>query len=412
MTAQRSVFPQPTRGFGLIELMIGILLGSILLLGLAVVFSASRTAYNTAQGSAEVQENGRFALDFLQRDARMVGHMGCVSDEARFLDPHPEFFSHFVVEPAPPALQVFTAAPFSERFDVSVQGYEASGSGPGVALVLPVGGAWSGGAPASNALPAGFPGAMPAPLAGSDILFLRFFGTDSAPVTAINTAAGTITAPAFAAQATAQPAGMYAIANCKNASVFEATGVGGGGVIAAAVGAQNLSGFSSLNGELYNPFAPEELTVYRGESMAYYVANGAAGTPSLFRVKYTSNPAAPVAEEIVEGIDNMQILYGRDTAGGTPDGAIDQYDTALTINGLAADPSPFWRQVGSIRVALLARSIARGNVNANVAGSPTGCTALPNCYSMLGLNVTPPIDSNYREVYVSTIALRNRLFGN
>lgn len=38
-----------------------------------------------AEGSARAQENGRFALEFLQRDIRMAGHFGCVNDQAHFV---------------------------------------------------------------------------------------------------------------------------------------------------------------------------------------------------------------------------------------------------------------------------------------------------------------------------------------
>jgi type IV pilus assembly protein PilW len=419
MTAQRLTTVRFARGFGLIELMIGIVLGSFLLLGLSEVFSASRTAYNTAQGSAEVQESGRFALDFLQRDARMVGHMGCINDQSRFLAPQPEFFTHFIATPAPYTSANNAGVPFAERFDVAVQGFEASNTAPTsgqMNLPLPTAaGVWGG----TPALPGGFPGAgMPAPLPNSDILVLRFFGTSSAPVTSI--VGNVITAPAFATEATAEPSGMYGIANCINASVFEATSVGAGGVI-TATGGGNLSNFGTAAGGAGDLYAATELSIYQAESMAYYVALPPGRTvPSLYRIHYTSNPTAPVAEEIVEGIDNMQLLYGRDNnASALPDGAIDEYDTAATINALnPADPSAYWRRVGTVRIALLARSMTLGNTAANAVNSPNGCTTAANCYSMLGLPVIPPptaagaLDSNYREVYVTTIAMRNRLFGN
>ena len=69
----------------LIELMIALAIGSLLVLGLVEVFSASRTAYQLSEGLARVQENGRFAMDYIQRDFRMAGHMGCVNDQSRFL---------------------------------------------------------------------------------------------------------------------------------------------------------------------------------------------------------------------------------------------------------------------------------------------------------------------------------------
>ena len=69
-------------GLSLIELMIALLIGTILVLGLVQVFSASRAAYQLSQGIARNQENARFALDFLSRDLRMAGHAGCVNDQS------------------------------------------------------------------------------------------------------------------------------------------------------------------------------------------------------------------------------------------------------------------------------------------------------------------------------------------
>jgi type IV pilus assembly protein PilW len=456
MSAQRLAPSGFARGFGLIELMIGITLGSILLLGLSEVFSASRTAYNTAQGTAEVQENGRFALDFLERDGRMVGHMGCASDQARLASPQPEFFSHFIA--ASPGVTTsyteanYASAPFQERFDLAVQGFEAANSAPANIPGFTTGtteqntlptpnspGAqiWAGAFVPADNLPNLSLGAanIPKPLANSDVLLLRFFGTASAPVTKFDSTTSTITAPAFASQAQAEPNGMYAIADCNHASVFQATPAGAGGVIVATKSGSapgNLTDFTTAGnvsaGEVYGQLTGpiKGLDVFQAESMAYYVALPTDGrtAPSLFRINYTSNPNIPVVEEIVEGIDNMQILYGVDI-GATPDGGVDAYYTASVMNSapnalMNMNETQAWQRVGSMRIALLARSSTLGNVSRTAAGAPTGCATVANCYSMLGVNVIPPAllatgsaaaDTNYREVYVTTIAMRNRLFG-
>jgi type IV pilus assembly protein PilW len=317
MSAQRLAPSGFARGFGLIELMIGITLGSILLLGLSEVFSASRTAYNTAQGTAEVQENGRFALDFLERDGRMVGHMGCASDQARLAAPSPDFFSHFIA--ASPGLNKpyteanYASVPFQERFDLAVQGFEAFNSAPtnipgfttGTTELIqlptpnsPGAQIWTGASVPADNLPNLSLGAanIPTPLANSDVLLLRFFGTASAPVTKFDSTTSTITAPAFASQALAEPNGMYAIADCNHASVFQATPAGAGGVIVATKSGSapgNLTDFTTnlsaeeVYGQLTGPI--KGLDVFQAESMAYYVALPTDGrtAPSLFRINYT-----------------------------------------------------------------------------------------------------------------------------
>ena len=158
MTAQRLIQSsliqsRLARGFGLIELMIGMPRVTFLLLGLSEVLSASRTAYNTAQGTAEVQENGRFALQFLERDTRMAGHMGCVADEAALYRGTAGVFLAFHCTAAPPYIEAsYATVPYYQRFDLSIQGFEAvSGTRttPATTLTLPVATA----APAWTALP-------------------------------------------------------------------------------------------------------------------------------------------------------------------------------------------------------------------------------------------------------------------
>ena len=68
------------RGLSLVELMVALAIGLLLLLGLVEIFGASRAAFSSAEGSARIQENSRFALEFLRRDARMAGHMGCLNE--------------------------------------------------------------------------------------------------------------------------------------------------------------------------------------------------------------------------------------------------------------------------------------------------------------------------------------------
>ena len=63
-------------GLSLIEMMIAMVISLILMLGVVQIFMASRAASRLSEGAARTQENARFALDFLERDIRMAGHMG------------------------------------------------------------------------------------------------------------------------------------------------------------------------------------------------------------------------------------------------------------------------------------------------------------------------------------------------
>ncbi len=66
-------------GLSLVELMIAIALGLILMTGVIQVFLSSRVAFDTQQALSRIQETGRLAMEFLSRDIRMAGYMGCGS---------------------------------------------------------------------------------------------------------------------------------------------------------------------------------------------------------------------------------------------------------------------------------------------------------------------------------------------
>ena len=67
---------RPERGFSIVELMIALLLGLILLGGVIQVFLSSRQTYNANEAMSRMQENGRFALEFIARSARLAGYTG------------------------------------------------------------------------------------------------------------------------------------------------------------------------------------------------------------------------------------------------------------------------------------------------------------------------------------------------
>lgn len=64
---------QTQKGFSLVELMVALALGLLLSAAAIQMFLTSQQSMNVQQGSSEVQENGRFAIDFLMADIRKAG---------------------------------------------------------------------------------------------------------------------------------------------------------------------------------------------------------------------------------------------------------------------------------------------------------------------------------------------------
>src|SRR5690606_34685195 len=99
-----------------------------------------------------------------------------------------------------------------------------------------------------------------------------------------------------------------------------------------------------------------------------YVKSGiAGGVPSLWMQRFNrDNTTLTSPEELVEGVENMQLRFGVDTSTtANGDGAIDEYRTAEEVVDGATDEAVIdqnWRRVLSVRVALLLRSPGRAGV--------------------------------------------------
>ena len=71
-------------GVGLIELMVAMVIGLFLILGAVTVFSQSRSTYRTAESVARLQEIGRLAMDVVETDVRMANFWG-MSNRADYI---------------------------------------------------------------------------------------------------------------------------------------------------------------------------------------------------------------------------------------------------------------------------------------------------------------------------------------
>jgi type IV pilus assembly protein PilW len=123
----------------------------------------------------------------------------------------------------------------------------------------------------------------------------------------------------------------------------------------------------------------------------------ATNLPSLFRRSLSSTGIAGTAEELVEGVENMQILYGENTNN-------DSNNTADRF--VPADNVTDWDAVVSVRITLLVMSLEDNLVS----------VAQPYTYNGVvynggtGNGAAPP-DKRLRRVFTTTINLRNVTLG-
>jgi type IV pilus assembly protein PilW len=135
------------------------------------------------------------------------------------------------------------------------------------------------------------------------------------------------------------------------------------------------------------PGAPAD-EVMEFDRFAYYIGTNPAGVRALYR-----NSVNDGAAELVEGVEDMQIMYGVDTTA-TPDRVADVYQTA----GAVAD----WTRVVSARISLL------------MASPANNLTAAPQTYRIDTdddgtPNAVVAADRRIYQTFSTTVGIRNRL---
>ena len=71
-----------TSGFSLLELMIAMTLGLLVIAGLGQLYVGGRDANRIIDNTARLNDNGRFAGEFLARDLRLAGYFSCGGPKA------------------------------------------------------------------------------------------------------------------------------------------------------------------------------------------------------------------------------------------------------------------------------------------------------------------------------------------
>lgn len=335
---------QSTRGFSLVELMVAIALSLLLLTGVVAIFSSSRVAYESTEQLSRVQETGRFALEQMSRHIRSAGFSGCSRQ--------PNYIST--------ALNSSTTLQWN-FLQGPVGGYDASGS------------SWT---PALDSA-----AIAPNAVTGSDVLVVRGPRLDTVPALVTTTMANPQAALAVSSTANISASGDVVMAySCEGVSFFFATASGNTllhGVTSTVPG-------NSVDSTSF-PFR-RNAEVVPVETVVYYVraSQGSvpAGTNSLWRRVGVAD-----AEELVQGVEQMQVEYGVDTTG---DRVVDSYGPATATTN--------WGRVLAVRIALLVRSIDQYGTDTD-----------RRTYQLFTTTVPAAGDRRLREVFTTTVGIRNRV---
>lgn len=371
---RHSIHNPVQRGVSLVEVMIAMVIGLVLTAGVIQLFLGSKQTYRFHDAVSRVQENARFAIEALNFDIRMAGNLGCTAYVQKFNN---------TLNGPPPAFNP----------GEGIQGWEANGTAPGSTFALPAINAAVVDASASGWSTSG--GAIldagTMSVSGSDIV--RIYRGDTNPGMINNITSGANTVVNTTPNAGIADGDILLLSDCQNADWVQACNT------------QSINGGTSINAVLAAGCNPGNIAalpvltkaggqIVKLQSYIYYVGkrdNNANNAPGLFRrplgVAGGNGAAAGTAEEVVEGVESMQILYGIDT---NDDRVVDRYVTANNVIE--------WTTVLGVQIALLMRATERGD---DISGAVT--------HVLGGVNATATNDGRLRQVFNTTIALRNRV---
>lgn len=354
-----------SKGFGLVELLIAILLGTLISIAVVQVFGDNKSSYIAHEDVTRLQENGRYAIQLLTKELRIADYWGC-----------------------------------TDSFDA------VESNVVGLVFADP------------NTAGVGISGTEGAEVLGDDgypsrpdtvqITGMRF--TNSYPLVVTHNAADTQFQIQVPGNTGIQPNELLVAGKCgpSSAVIFQVTNdvdatiTGSAGNMVATVehsgtpSAANTTPFSNA-ADVLNPgvFPARSTTVFRNLSFnnTYSIADdnpdNDTATPPVPTLMMST--AGGALQPIVPGVENMQVVYGEDIDG---DEQADRYVDVTDVTD--------FENIMSVRISILVRSPDANNID-------------PAPYTMEGITVDvddiEPADNGLfhnRRVYTTTVALRNR----
>ena len=326
------------QGFTLVELMVALVIGLLLLGGVLQLFIGSKQTYQIQEALGRVQQESRFALDTLSRELRMIGYQGCAGSGT--LTPN------VIADNDGDGIADLQFAP-----NALLEGFD-EGSG------------WSN------------PSATPR-VAGSDVISFRYGDGNSAHLSG-NMASDNANVQLSHNPDDFQAGDLLMVSDCLTADIFAASSVSqsGGSSVVTLAHANNRN----IDNRLSKPYGPNAV-VMRVRQHSYFVGTE-NGSPGLYRIDDNGN-----ALRLVEGVEDIYLLYGENTDGGNARQA-NTYSRAADVFD--------WSRVVALRVALLLRT-------------DRAVAEAPQAYQYRYFADSAPSDRFLRRELVISVNLRNRM---
>lgn len=365
-------------GFSIVEFSVATTIALIIMAAVTQVYLSSRTTYGVQEGLSRVQENGRFAIDFISRDVRMAGYTGCTDESTK------------IKEDVGGALVEYGPGKF-------LRGYAYKGTG-GIAL-----NDWAPTLPASLFADGDV-------LAYNDVIVIRRASEEGIQVA---TPAMTTTSSALhvAAGNDFAQGDIVLVSDCLSADIFQISNANPdtSGSLVHNTGAAVAPG--NTTGDLSKAYRTDA-EAFRFITRAYYIGAGTstdrngAAVPALYRKELAASGgnASVQRQELVEGVERMKILFGQDT---NDDQDVDVYRWANQVT----DTDVEWAKVTATQIGLLART--PDNVETTPDSTVYHLLRIADVSSTdattIADNFGPANDLVRRRVFSATIHVRNSI---
>lgn len=297
-------------GYTLVELAVGAAIGVLVAAAAGALLVGGVAAYRAQADDARAHESARFLIERLARDLRMAGYFGCLGAGGIVVN----------------ALNHADGSLYDIDFPIEgLDGDDQSRS-------------WH---------PSGVPMNVGYALPGADAVTVRFADPDRAvPVLADKAELAVDPQPAdFAAGE------VLVAADCDKAEVFQATSVSANGEISRDPDTGHLPGNRLASSGTGHGLAAEIAPLV---AVRYFVGERTVDgrvSRTLYR-RYLSRSGRVATEAVVDGVEDLQLLFGEDTDG---DGLVDRY--------VAADAVGAWTGVRAVAADVVLRSDGRNDAD-------------------------------------------------
>jgi type IV pilus assembly protein PilW len=316
-------------GFSLVEIMVSLVISLFILGGAVTILMQNQQNYRQNDDFGRLQENARFALELINSDLRMVGFWGCSNK-----------MTNQVAGVVAGSGELLDTTFALDGLEENSDEWDAQGNDEIASEILD----------------------------DTDAITMRKLRNAGVPIAAgLGTAGEAITIHDNSSPV--QKGELAAIYNCDQTDIFRVTGASATTIEHAA--GDNIDNRFTLaypQNAAHTAADPDGMTaqtfVAAFDAVRYYIADpDGDNLPTLWRQFHNGDNV--VEQPVVDGVENMQIRYGVNTAAsGEPDEFVN------------ADEVDNWNRVVAVQITLLIRSVEESptqevdNKSYDIRGTP------------------------------------------